>query len=59
MHSRVRAYLYRVAPRHDRLDEIADEHQELLTALTTGDLKTLRDVLHEHIVTTTRNLIEG
>lgn len=59
VHSRVRTYLYRVAPRHDRLDEIADEHRDLLTALLTRDRETVRAALHEHIVTTTRTLIDG
>jgi len=46
---RVRAYFRRDAPVHPRLEEVADEHEELLQALTAGDEAQLLDVLARHI----------
>lgn len=46
---RVRAYFRRDAPAHSRVDEIADEHEELLQALAAGDEAQLMDTLARHI----------
>jgi DNA-binding GntR family transcriptional regulator len=46
---RVRAYFRRDAPAHQRADEIADEHDELLQALVARDEAQLLDTLARHI----------
>jgi DNA-binding GntR family transcriptional regulator len=46
---RVRAYFRRDAPAHPRADELAEEHQELLDALATGDEAQLIETLTRHI----------
>ncbi len=47
---RVRAYFYRVSPRHTSLEEIADEHRELLDALLTRDPDRVLATLAPHIL---------
>jgi DNA-binding GntR family transcriptional regulator len=47
---RVRAYFYRCGPRHSRLDEIADEHEDLLTAMRSGDGEQVMRALEPHIL---------
>lgn len=46
---RVRAYFRRDAPIHSRLDEIADEHEELLAVLRDGDEAEVLETLRGHI----------
>jgi len=46
---RVRAYFRRDAPAHPRVDEVADEHDELLRALTKRDEAQLIATLERHI----------
>ena len=46
---RVRAYFRRDAPIHSRLDEIADEHQELVDVLERGDEAAMLETLRRHI----------
>lgn len=46
---RVRAYFRRDAPAHQRGEEIAEEHDELLQALRARDEKQLLDTLSRHI----------
>lgn len=46
---RVRAYFRRDAPIHSRLEEIADEHEELLQVLRRGDEVELLETLRRHI----------
>jgi DNA-binding GntR family transcriptional regulator len=46
---RVRAYFRRDAPAHAPIDELADEHEELLRALTRGDEAVLLETLERHI----------
>jgi DNA-binding GntR family transcriptional regulator len=46
---RVRAYFRRDASAHQRGDEIAEEHDELLQALQAGDEKALLETLARHI----------
>jgi DNA-binding GntR family transcriptional regulator len=58
VHSRIRAQLYRVAPRHAGLDEIAEEHRELLAVLRGGDPAAIRATLHEHIVVAAQVLLQ-
>lgn len=50
---RVRAYFYRCGPRHNRLDAIADEHAELLTAMRSGDIEHVLRTLEPHILVDT------
>lgn len=47
---RVRAYFRRDAPAHAPLDEVADEHDELLQALRGGDEQQLLATLERHIL---------
>lgn len=47
---RVRAFFYRAGPRHASLDEIADEHRELLDAMLTRDLGQVLAALEPHIL---------
>lgn len=58
VHSRIRAQLYRMAPRHAGLGEIADEHRELLAVLQAGDPAAIRDTLHQHIVVSSEVLLK-
>jgi DNA-binding GntR family transcriptional regulator len=46
---RVRAYFRRDAPVHSRLDEIAEEHEELLDVLRRGDEIRLLETVRLHI----------
>ncbi len=46
---RVRAYFHRDTGRHETLEEIADGHDELLTALRGGDVDEVEAVLARHI----------
>lgn len=46
---RVRAYFRRDAPIHSRLDEITDEHEELLAVLRDGDEAQVLGTLRRHI----------
>lgn len=46
---RVRAYFRRDAPIHSRLEEIADEHQELVEVLQRGEEPPVLDTLRRHI----------
>jgi DNA-binding GntR family transcriptional regulator len=50
VHSRIRAQLYRMAPQHAALGEIAAGHRELLAVLRAGDPAAIRDTLRGHIV---------
>jgi DNA-binding GntR family transcriptional regulator len=47
---RVRAYFYRCGPRHSRLDEIADEHDDLLAAMRSGNIEQVMQALEPHIL---------
>jgi len=58
VYSRIRAQLYRMAPRHAGLGEIADEHRELLVVLRAGDPAAIRDTLYQHIVVTCQELLK-
>jgi len=57
VHSRIRAQLYRLAPRHAGLGEIAEEHRELLRVLREGEPDAIRSTLHEHIVVASQVLL--
>jgi DNA-binding GntR family transcriptional regulator len=54
---RIRAQIYRLAPRHADLAEIVLEHSELLDALRVGDPGMLRELLTEHIIGSARQLL--
>lgn len=54
---RIRLQFYRLTPRHPLLEEVADEHRQLLDALTNGDRARLAEVLEEHIVGTQTSLL--
>jgi DNA-binding GntR family transcriptional regulator len=54
---RIRAQIYRLAPRHAHLDEIALEHSRLLDAMRSGGGSTLRDLLDEHVIGLNRQLL--
>jgi DNA-binding GntR family transcriptional regulator len=58
VHSRIRAQMYRMAPHHAGLAEIADEHRELLAVLRAGDATAIRHTLHEHIVLAPEKLLK-
>lgn len=47
---RVRLYFLRTAPAHAPIAEVAEEHEQLLTALQTGDLAKVLPVLEDHIL---------
>ena len=55
---RIRAQVYRYAPRHQELAEIPAEHQELLRAIRAGDEAVIAATLEEHIIGTSRLLLE-
>jgi DNA-binding GntR family transcriptional regulator len=54
---RIRAQIYRLAPRHADLAEIVLEHSELLDAIRAGDPGILRQLLEEHIIGSARQLL--
>jgi DNA-binding GntR family transcriptional regulator len=47
---RVRAFLYRGGRRHASLDEIVEEHRDLLAVLKSGDVDRVLAVLEPHIL---------
>jgi GntR family transcriptional regulator of gluconate operon len=55
---RIRALIYRLAPRHQRLEEIPQEHRLLLAAIRADDPDELRRALEEHIVGTAAQLLD-
>lgn len=46
---RLRVQFARLAPRHERLTDIVDEHRRLLEALKSGDAESIDSALDEHI----------
>jgi GntR family transcriptional regulator of gluconate operon len=54
---RIRAQIYRLAPRHADLAEIVLEHSQLLDAIRVGDPDSLRELLEEHIIGSARQLL--
>jgi DNA-binding GntR family transcriptional regulator len=54
---RIRAQIYRLAPRHGDLKEIVAEHRQLLDAIRTGDPTRLHELLEEHVVGSARQLL--
>lgn len=56
---RIRAQIYRLAPRHADLEEIVLEHRELLDVIRAGDEDRLRGLLKEHVVGSARQLLGG
>jgi GntR family transcriptional regulator of gluconate operon len=54
---RIRAQIYRLAPRHAALTEIPAEHRELLEAIKTNDPDSLRDAVEQHIIGTAMQLL--
>jgi DNA-binding GntR family transcriptional regulator len=59
VHSRIRAQLSRMVPRHADLRTIADEHRKLLNVLRAGDPAAIREILHGHIVVAAEVLLSG
>lgn len=57
--SRIRVQLYRLGPRHRTLDEVPEEHRQLLAALQTADPAVIGAVLHEHIIEASSNLLRA
>ena len=55
---RIRAQIYRLAPRHRHLDEIAVEHRGLLDALKTRDREIVLAAVEHHIVGTAGQLLK-
>jgi DNA-binding GntR family transcriptional regulator len=54
---RLRVQFARLAPRHERLSEIAEEHRALLRALRSGDPASIDDALEEHISQSAQQLL--
>lgn len=54
---RIRAQIYRLAPRHADLAEIVLEHSKLLEAIRVGDPGMMRELLTEHIIGSARQLL--
>ncbi len=54
---RIRALIYRLAPRHQRLEEIPQEHRLLLAAICAEDDDGLRKALEEHIIGSAAELL--
>jgi DNA-binding GntR family transcriptional regulator len=54
---RIRLQFYRLTPRHQHLDEVPLEHRELLDALNSGDPEHLAEVLQDHIIGTSSDLL--
>lgn len=56
---RIRALIYRLAPRHGQWDEIPQEHRVLLDAIRTGDQDSLQATLEEHIIGSAAQLLDA
>jgi DNA-binding GntR family transcriptional regulator len=56
---RIRAQIYRLAPRHRELAEIPQEHRLLLEAIRAEDDDSLRKALEEHIIGTAAQLLDA
>ncbi|HEY5832701.1 GntR family transcriptional regulator [Streptomyces sp.] len=56
---RIRAQIFRLAPRHRDLHEIAREHRDLLEALTHASPDDLRAAIEHHIVGTATELLRS
>jgi GntR family transcriptional regulator of gluconate operon len=56
---RIRALIYRLAPRHEELAEIPQEHRMLLDALRSQDELALRKALEEHIIGSAAELLDA
>lgn len=56
---RIRALIYRLAPRHQVLEEIPQEHRILLAAIRAGDADGLRKALEEHIIGSAAQLLDA
>jgi DNA-binding GntR family transcriptional regulator len=54
---RLRVQFARLAPRHERLSDIAEEHRALLHALRLGDPASIDDALEEHISQSAQELL--
>jgi DNA-binding GntR family transcriptional regulator len=54
---RIRAQIYRLAPRHRDLQEIVTEHRDLLAALAGSSEDQVRAAIQEHIIGTARRLL--
>lgn len=54
---RIRAQFYRLAPRHRRPMEIAEEHRQLLDALNTKDPDAIHETLTEHIIVSSKAML--
>jgi DNA-binding GntR family transcriptional regulator len=55
---RLRVQFARLAPRHERASDIAEEHRALLRALRSGDPATIDDALEEHISQSAQELLK-
>jgi DNA-binding GntR family transcriptional regulator len=55
---RLRVQFARLAPRHERLSDIAQEHRALLRALRSGDPATIEGALEEHISQSAQELLK-
>jgi DNA-binding GntR family transcriptional regulator len=55
---RIRTLIYRLAPRHQELAEIPQEHRQLLEAIRSQDEDSLRKALEEHIIGTAADLLD-
>ncbi|MQA81317.1 MAG: FCD domain-containing protein [Streptosporangiales bacterium] len=55
---RIRAQFYRLAPQHPRPNDIALEHRDLLDALRTKDPEAIHRTLEEHIITSSKAMLE-
>lgn len=56
---RIRALIYRLAPKHEELAEIPQEHRQLLQALRSQDETALRKAIEEHIIGTNTELLDA
>jgi DNA-binding GntR family transcriptional regulator len=54
---RIRAQIYRLAPRHSDPEEIVLEHRELLDAIRADSPGRLRQLLEEHVIGSARQLL--
>jgi DNA-binding GntR family transcriptional regulator len=54
---RLRVQFARLAPRHERLSDIAEEHRALLRALRSGEPASIDNALEEHISQSAKELL--
>ena len=55
---RIRAQIYRLAVRHEHIEDIVAEHEQLLGAIRGGDRRQLAALLEDHVIISAQTLLD-